>query len=96
MGLFILAHNKNQKGSNMLFEEDKNSRESSIYYDRALTEKDATKPCCFGLCRVRTNKVDNKKEDSGDSSDEALIQKKHEYAIKYKDLENLLSDFNRA
>jgi hypothetical protein len=35
MGLFILAHNKNLKGSNLLFEAGKNSKENSIYYDRA-------------------------------------------------------------
>jgi hypothetical protein len=45
---------------------------------------------------VRPKKVYNKKEDSSDSSDEALIGTKYEYAIKYKDLENLLADFNRA
>ncbi len=47
---------------------------------------------CFGLCSRKKNKVE--KQDSSESSDDD--KKNIEYAIKYKDLENLLSEFNRA
>lgn len=47
------------------------------------------------MCKRKIGKVDNK-NSSDDSSDENPSQKKHEYNVKYKDLEKLLSDFHRA
>ena len=44
----------------------------------------------------KANKVLNQEDNICELSDQALIKKKHEYAINYKDLEILLADFNRA
>jgi hypothetical protein len=58
-------------------------------------EKNSYKSCCCGLYKYRVTKVNHKNDSSSDSSD--LDQtKKIEYAVKYKDLEKLLADFNRA
>jgi len=48
---------------------------------------------CCGLCKVKRAKVAQKDGESSSSGDE---NKKHEYAVKYQDLEVLLADFNRA
>jgi len=96
MGLFLRAHTSQIKGT-QITPVTEDSKSSAIYYDRIIKdEKAATKHYCCGLIRFRTtNKVDKKGEQSSDSSD--LDQtKRTEYSVKYKDLEILLSDFNRA
>jgi hypothetical protein len=95
MGLFLRAHNSQIKGTKLM---DKNThtKSASIYYDKIMKdEKNSYKSVCCGLFKYRVSKVGNKNDDSSDSSD-IDQSKKIEYAVKYKDLELLLADFNRA
>jgi len=46
------------------------------------------------MCRKK--KVDDKKEASSSSTSSSDENEKHEYAVKYKDLESLLSRFDSA
>lgn len=95
MGLFLRAHNSQIKGT-ALTAKDTHTKEAAIYYDKIMKDEKATRRTyCCGLLSYRVSKVGNKNDDSSDSSD--LDQtKKTEYAVKYKDLELLLADFNRA
>lgn len=91
LGLFSKAKSTLEKGT-ALFQTESDSRDSAIYY-KELAEKDNKKykyKCC-GLWKVKIAKVAG--ENSSSSDDE---KKKHEYAVKYTDLENLMSDFGRA
>ena len=92
MGLFLRSHNSQIKGTTLIAAAT-NTKDSAIYYDKInKTEKAATKSYCCGLYKRR---VAPKKDNDSDSSD--LDQtNKTEYSVKYKDLEVLLADFNRA
>ena len=48
------------------------------------------------LCGCRKKKVDDKKDSSSSSTSSSDEAEKHEYAVKYKDLEGLLSRFDSA
>ena len=96
MGLFIIAHNAQIKGTSLFAARSRDDKSSSIYYDKVeKAEREQYRSYCLGLCKRKIGKVDNK-NSSDDSSDENPSQKKHEYNVKYKDLEKLLSDFHRA
>ena len=91
LALFIQAHNSNVKDSPSIFSNASNAN-SSIYYDK-IEEEFAAKNRKTWLC-CRKKKVGEKESSSSSSSsDEA---EKHEYAVKYKDLESLLSRFDSA
>ena len=91
LALFIQAHNSNVKDSPSIFSNGSNAS-SSIYYDK-IEEEFAAKNRKTWLC-CRKKKVGEKESSSSSSSsDEA---EKHEYAVKYKDLESLLSRFDSA
>jgi hypothetical protein len=67
-------------------------KDSAIYYDRLAQEHNAQyRTICCGLWKVKKTRV--LQDTSSDSSDH---DKKHEYSVKYADLEQLLADFNRA
>jgi len=89
--LFILAYNAKIKNT-PIFSKKEDSRKSSIYYDKLFgTSSSGNGTWCCGL--FGTNKVD--KDVANDSKiDETKII--NEYEIKYKDLEHLLEEFNRA
>jgi hypothetical protein len=88
--VFIKAKKSMIKGTN-LFEQDADVRNSAIYYDK-LTESEHKKyrVICCGMLRLKRNKIDSDSSSSGDE------KKKGEYDVKYKDLEQLLKDFNKA
>jgi hypothetical protein len=88
--LFIRAQMALVKG-NKLFERNPDVRDTAIYYDKLATENNAQyKTYCCGMFKLKKKKVD---VDSSDSSD---AEKKKDYQLRYKDLEFLLGDFNRA
>lgn len=91
LALFIRAQRSLIKGSKLL-ERDADVKDSAIYYDRLAQEHNAQyRTICCGLWKVKKTRV--LQDTSSDSSDH---DKKHEYSVKYADLEQLLADFNRA
>lgn len=92
LGLLSRAKGALEKGTR-LFQSDADVRDSAIYY-KELANKDNKKYnyYCCGLWRTKKSKVDQ--DASTSSSDDE--KKKHEYSLKYRDLETLLLDFNRA
>ena len=91
MGLFILAYNAKIKNT-PIFSKKEDTRKSSIYYDKLIgRSQSGNGTWCCGL--FGTNKV--YKDAANDSK---LYEAKivNEYEIKYKDLEHLLEEFNRA
>jgi len=98
LALFIQAHNSNIKDSPSIFSHAKNAN-STIYYDKIEEEleKNKKKTLLQTLCSCRKKKVEDKKESSESSSTSSSDEaEKHEYAVKYKDLESLLSRFDSA
>lgn len=89
LALFIQAHNSNVKESPSIFSHASNAN-NSIYYDKIAEEHEAkNKKSCLDLCKKKkVDKKESSSSSSSSSSDEAEI--KHEYAVKYKDLEGLL------
>ena len=95
LALFIQAHNSNIKDSPSIFSHAKNAN-SSIYYDKIEEELKANNDKKSWLCACRKKKVEDKKESSSSSTSSSDEAEKHEYAVKYKDLESLLSRFDSA
>lgn len=82
LALFIRAQRSLIKGSKLL-ERDADVKDSAIYYDRLAQEHNAQyRTICCGLWKVKKTRV--LQDTSSDSSDH---DKKHEYSVKYADLE---------
>ena len=63
--------------------------ENTLYYDKlGEQDKDDTKECWKRIC----NKIRCKKENKVES--ELLPEKKHDFAVSYKDMEKLLGEIH--
>jgi hypothetical protein len=82
LATFLKAQKAMIKGTD-LFEKDADVRDSAIYYKNLADDdsKQYNNYCC-GLFRSKKSKVN---ADSSSSSDDE--KKKHEYSVKYKDLD---------
>lgn len=65
----------------------KKASSNTLYYDKLREhDEDNAKKSCFSCCRKKENKVDKEEPE----------KKTHEFAVSYKDMENLLSEFHQC
>ena len=85
VGLFIWSYNLSQNQGRL---SSKDQSSNTLYYDklREHDEENQTKGC-FKCCRKKDNKIDK---------EELPEKKQHEFAISYKDMENLLDEFHNC
>lgn len=90
--LFIHAYNSNAQQSALL-EKEVSGANNSIYYDKIREMEEAKAIRCYGLCKGKKGKVDTENAEDMDAED---LLEKHEYKVKYSDMEDILGEFNAS
>jgi len=84
IGLFIWGYNLSQNQGRL---SGKAQSSNTLYYDKLREhDEERLKQGCLRCCRKKENKIDKEEEP----------EKKHDFAVSYKDMENLLDELNEC
>ena len=85
VGLFIWSYNLSQNQGRL---SSKEASSNTLYYDKLREYDEENQQKSFWwCCRKKDNKVDK---------EEPVEKKSHEFAVSYKDMENLLDEFHKC
>lgn len=84
VGLFIWSYNLSQNQGRL---STKEASSNTLYYDKLREHDEENQTKGFWCCRKKDNKVDR---------EEPVEKKQHEFAVSYKDMENLLDEFHKC